>query len=56
MIDPTLPECSPYLCREPRPLLTALRDVAEQRGIGLIEAERLVMPDKVVKLEDWRRG
>lgn len=39
-----------------RDLLTALRDVAEQRGIGLIEAERLVMPDKVVKLEDWRRG
>lgn len=29
-----------------RDLLTALRDVAEQRGIGLIEAERLVMPDR----------
>ena len=42
--------------RDPvRDLLTALRDVAEQRGIGLIEAERLVMPEKVVKLEDYRK-
>lgn len=41
------PDCSPYLARPCRPLHVALRDVADARGIGIMEAVRLVVPPQI---------